>query len=139
MALFGGGEKDLQENETEEEEFFVELEKVAEKFKDILSEINKKFRQEMREVGVRKNVVPTKYILPKEYITRLLEYTQFRRAWLRKSLWIYLKEDDETEGHWTRVQTFPNIGGVPVEEGPELKVLVERMPRRKRQRKKDAK
>jgi len=139
MALFGGGEKDLQENETEEEEFFVELEKVAEKFKDILSEINKKFRQEMREVGVRKNVVPTKYILPKEYITRLLEYTQFRRVWLRKPFWVYLKEDDETEGRWTRVQTFPNIGGVPVEEGPELKVLVERMPRRKRQRKKDAK
>ena len=129
----------MQENETEEEEFFVELEKVAEKFKDILSEINKKFRQEMREVGVRKNVVPTKYILPKEYITRLLEYTQFRRVWLRKPFWVYLKEDDETEGRWTRVQTFPNIGGVPVEEGPELKVLVERMPRRKRQRKKDAK
>lgn len=119
----------------EEQQFFDELENVAEKYQDILSEINKKFRQEMRIIGVRKNVVPKKYILPKEYITRLLEYSQFRRVWERKLLWVYLKSDDEREGHWIRIQSTPNIGGVPVEEGPELKVVVERIPRRKRQRK----
>lgn len=112
-----------------------EITRIAEKYQDILSEINKKFRQEIRLIGVRKNVIPVKYVLPKEYITRLLEYSQFRRTWQRKPLWIYLKDDDETEGRWIRIQTFPNIGGVPVEEGPELKVVVEKMPRRKRQRK----
>jgi len=122
-------------SDLEEQEFLIELGKLSEKYKDILAEINKKFRQETRVVGVRKNVIPTKYILPKEYITRLLEYSQFRRVWQRKPFWIYLKEDDEMEGRWIRVQTFPNIGGVPVEEGSELKVVIERMPRRKRQRK----
>jgi len=119
----------------EEQQFLDELESVAQKYQDILSEINKKFRQEMRIVGVRKNVIPKKYILPKEYITRLLEYSQFRRAWERKLLWVYLKSDDELEGHWIRIQSSPNIGGVPVEEGSELKVVVERIPRRKRKRK----
>jgi len=125
--------------ETEDQEFWNELGRIAIKFQDILAEINKKFRQEMRLVGVRKNVVPVKYILPKEYITRLLEYSQFRRTWERKLLWVYLKSDDEPEGRWIRIQTFPNIGGVPIEEGPELKVLVERIPRRKRARKANAK
>jgi len=119
----------------EEQTFWNELESVAKKYQDILSEINKKFRQEMRLVGVRKNVIPVKYILPKEYITRLLEYSQFRRVWKRKLLWRYLKSDDELEGHWISIQSTPNIGGVPVEEGPELQVVVERIPRRKRQRK----
>jgi len=121
--------------ETEEQAFWDELAQVAVQFQDILAEINKKFRQEMRLVGVRKNVVPTKYILPKDYITRLLTYPQFRRTYQRKALWVYLKEDDEREGRWIRIQSFPNIGGVPIEEGPELKVLIERIPRRKRQRK----
>lgn len=112
-----------------------ELARVEVKYKDILAEINKKFRQEVRAMGVKKNVVPIKYILPEEYINRLLEYPPFKRAWQRKALWIYLKRDDEREGHWIRVQAFPNIGGVPVEEGPELKVVVERIPRRKRRRK----
>lgn len=121
--------------DNEEQQFWNELEQVATKFQDILAEINKKFRQEMRLIGVRKNVVPIKYILPKGYITRLLEYPQFRRTWQGKLFWIYLKDNDETEGRWIRIQTFPNIGGVLVEEGPELKVLIERIPRRKRRRK----
>lgn len=120
--------------EPEDQADLDELERIAEKYQDILSEINKKFRQETRLIGARKNVIPVKYILPKEYITRLLEYSQFRRVWLRKPHWIYLKED-ELEGHWTKVETFPNIGGVPVEEGQELIVIVERIPRRKRKTK----
>ena len=119
----------------EEQAFRDEFEAVAKKYKDILTELDKKFRQEVRLMGVRKNVVPKKYILPKEYITRLLENFPFRQAWERKLLWRYIKEDNETKGRWIKIQTFPNIGGVLVEEGPELKVIVERIPRRKRLRK----
>lgn len=122
-----------------DEVFWEELELIAMKYKDILSEINKRFRQEMRKVGVRKNVVPTKYILPKEYITRLLEYPWFRRVWERKIIWVYRKREEEKEGCWVRIESFPNIGGVPVEEGSELQVFVERIPRRKRKRTENAK
>jgi len=115
-----------------EEKEWQDLEETGKKYEDILSEINKLFRQEVRKLGVKKNVIPTKYILPKGYITRLLEYPVFRRAWERKLLWIYLKSDDEREGQWHCVQSFPNIGGVPVEEGSELRVEIVRIPRRKR-------
>lgn len=118
-----------------DEEVFLELEQISIKFKDILDEINKKFRQEVRRIGEKKNVVPCKYILPKEYVTRLLEYKDFRRVWNRKSIWRYIKGEEKKEGYWIKIETFPNIGGVPVEEGKELEVIVERIPRRTRKRK----
>lgn len=110
----------------------VELAEVEEKYKDILKELNLKLRQEIRKVGIRKNVVPTKYVLPKAYIDRLLEYRPFRIAWYRKPIWIYLKEEDKNTGEWLKIIPYPNIGGVPVEEGPELRVEVVKIPRRKR-------
>jgi len=115
-----------------------EQDALSKKYADILSEINKKFRQAIREIGVRKNVVATKYILPKEYISRLLEYPQFRRVWERKKLLVFeLKHSkrEKEEREWVTVDSFPNLGGIPVEEGKELIVIVERIPRRKRPRK----
>lgn len=130
----------MSTSKKEEEQFWEELGKEVEKYKDILFEINKALRQELRHIGVRKNIVPSKYILPKAYITRLLEIPQFRRAWQGKKFWVYQLTDlntkgDEEKRKWVQVQSFPNIGGVPVEEGLELKVIIERVPRRKRLKK----
>jgi len=117
-----------------------ELEELEKEYKDILDAINKEFRKELRKIGVRKNVVPTKYILPKAYITRLLKYRPFRQAWERKEKWYYYipetEKGREKEG-WIKIKLEPNLGGVPIEEGKELKVFLVRMPRRKRRRKKD--
>lgn len=117
-----------------------ELEKVSKEYEDILKAINREFRRELRKVGVRKNVIPVKYILPKVYISRLLKYRPFRQAWERKTRWYYFipeTEKGKEKKGWIRIQLEPNIGGVPVEEGPELKVCLVRIPRRKRKRKKD--
>jgi len=113
---------------------------LSHKYADILFEINKKYRQEIRNLHERKNVIPTKYILPKAYISRLLEYPQFRRVWERKVLCLYalkVPRDDteEEEREWFKVTSFPNLGGVLVEEGKELGVELERIPRRKRSKK----
>jgi len=120
-----------------------ELEQLGYKYSMILAELNKLFRQEVRKLGVRKNVIPVKYILTKEYISLLLEYPQFRRTWQRKIFNVYVlkppRDDcEEEERELVQIQSYPNLGGVPVEEGPEVKVIVERIPRRKRQRKKNA-
>jgi len=117
------------------ERFWKEQEELAKKYKDILLEINKEFRRELRKVGVRKNVIPTKIILPKEYISRLREYRLFDQTFKRKVFWVYRKRDDEERGKWVRVQSYPNLGGIPVEEGRSLKVIVKRVPRRKRPKK----
>ena len=117
------------------ERFWREQEELEKKYKDILLEINKEFRRELRKVGVRKNVIPTKIILPKEYISRLRKYKLFNQTFQRKVFWVYRKKDDEVEGKWVRIQTYPNLGGVPVEEGVKLKVIVKRIPRRKRPKK----
>ena len=119
----------------EEERFWGEQEELERKYKDILLEINKEFRRELRKVGVRKNVIPTKIILPKEYISRLREYRLFNQTFKRKVFWVYRKKDDEKEGKWVRIEGYPNLGGVPVEEGERVKVLVRRIPRRKRRKK----
>lgn len=123
----------------EEERFWKELEVLSKKYEGILSEINLKFRQKIRELGVRKNVVPTKYVLPKGYITKLLEDPSFRDVWKRKPHYVfeldYHKEDLDEKRRWVRVEVYPNIGGVPVEEGPDLQVFIERIPRRKRRKK----
>jgi len=119
----------------EEERFWEEQEELERKYKDILLEINKEFRRELRKVGVRKNVIPTKIILPKEYISRLSEYRLFNQTFKRKVFWVYRKKDDEKEGKWVRIEGYPNLGGVPVEEGERVKVLVRRIPRRKRRKK----
>ena len=117
------------------ERFWREQEELEKKYKDILLEINKEFRRELRKVGVRKNVIPTKIILPKEYISRLRKYKLFNQTFQRKVFWVYRKKDDEVEGKWVRIQTYPNLGGVPIEEGERVKVVVKRIPRRKRPKK----
>lgn len=127
----------LETQNEETEKFYKELEELEHKFKDILLEINKATRQAIREIGVRKNVIPIKYILPNTYITRLLSYNLFRQVYERKIFWRYLKREDEVEGKWVRIETYPNIGGIPVEEGPMLKVVVVRIPRRRRVKKCD--
>jgi len=129
--------------DSEDEKFLQELEALEKKYQEILSEINKAFRRELRGIGIRKNVIPTKYILPKDYISKLLEYKPFRIGWQGKVLWVKVMKrvdpkakGDEEPREWARIQAFPNIGGVLVEEGPELKVELTRIPRRKRQRRK---
>ena len=112
-----------------------EQEELEKKYQDILLEINKEFRRELRKVGVRKNVVPTKIILPKKYISRLRKYKLFDQTFKRKVFWVYRKKDDEKRGKWVRIQTYPNLGGVPIEEGKRVKVVVKRIPRRKRPKK----
>lgn len=116
--------------------FWGELEELSIEYKDLLAEINREFRKEVRKLGSRKSVIPKKYILPKAYITHLLEYPQFKKVWDRKVFWIHVRDWDTQEGRWIKVQTYPNLGGVPVEEGPSLKVIVERVPRRTRRKKK---
>lgn len=106
-----------------------ELEVSEKKYKDILEEINKQFRKELRLIGVRKNVIPIKYILPKYMIIRLLEDRNFRRVWEQKIIWRNIN------GEWIVMRTYPNIGGIPVEEGTELKVVVQKIPRRERGKK----
>jgi hypothetical protein len=114
-----------QDKETE-----IEYKKLGDKecsYLDILDAIARAFRQEVRrQHETRKNVVPTKYILPSEYIIRLLNDPDFKRCWEKKVLWWYY------EGKWFSRQSFPNIGGVPVEQGAELQVLIARIPRRTR-------
>jgi hypothetical protein len=61
-----------------------------------------------------------------------MEEPMFRRAWQHKVAWIYVKREDQTEGCWHKVQLYPNIGGVPVEEGKELRVEITKMPQRRR-------
>ncbi len=106
-----------------------DLEIAETKYLDILLELNKLFRREMRIIGVKKNVIPVKYILPRQLITRLLEEREFRIVWNHRE--IRRKIGDS----WITIQTSPNLGGIPVEEGPEMKVIVERVPRRKRRKK----
>jgi len=110
----------------DEEAFEEESEKALDEYKDILLEINVKFRQQIRSIGIKKNVIPLKYILPKAYISRLLNLREFRRVWERKSIYLF------REGKWTQIKTFPNLGGIEVEEGQELAVIVQRIPRRTR-------
>jgi hypothetical protein len=110
-----------------------EQEKLGEKYADLLYELNKAFRQELRKLAKgRKNVVPTKYILPKNYLARLMEEPMFRRAWQHKVAWIYIKREDQREGSWHKIELYPNIGGVPVEEGEELRVEITKIPQRRR-------
>jgi hypothetical protein len=106
--------------------FEEESEKDFDEYKDILLEINSKFRQQIRSIGVKKNVIPLKYILPKAYISRLLNLREFRRVWERKTIYLL------REGKWIQIKTYPNLGGIEVEEGPELAVIVQRIPRRTR-------
>jgi len=114
-----------------------EMERIAEKYKDILKELNKEIRKEGRKFLVRKNVVPTKFILPEGYITRLLEWREFRRVWERKIFWRKVKNEfvSPPEYKWLKIETFPNIGGIPVEQGKELKVIMTRLKSRKRKKK----
>jgi len=123
----------MSEND-EVEQFYQEMEQLERKYKDILLEINKAVRQAIREIGFKKNVIPIKYIVPNAYITRLLEYNPFRQVYERKIFWRYVKENDGT-GKWLRLETYPNIGGVPIEEGPEVRAIVVRIPRRRRVKK----
>jgi len=116
------------------ERFWREQEELEKKYRDILLEVNKEFRRELRKVGVRKNVIPIKIILPKEYISRLREYRLFNQTFQRKVFWVYRKKDDAERGRWVRVESYPNLGGVPIEEGERVQVIVKRIPRRKRKK-----
>lgn len=114
-----------------EESVFEELEKEAKEYSDILEEINKSIRRETRKIGVRKNVIPVKYILPRSFIERLLRNKWFRRTWEGKVIWRVI-EDKEGNKEWVRIEMYPNIGGVRVEEGESLQVILEKIPRRRR-------
>lgn len=109
-------------------------------FLDIILKINMAIRQAVREFGVKKNVLPSKIILPKEDIQRLLTYRLFKLVWEKKPIYRRLVNEfwkepiDEwpTPYKWIKIETYPNIGGIRVEEGKELKVEVYQVPRRRR-------
>jgi hypothetical protein len=106
------------------------------KYADIIDAINAETRKELRKIGHRKNVLPSKIILPQAYITRLLEYPLFKRVFARKVFWRYIinLRTDEPMG-WFPIETYPNWAGIPIEIGPELKVELREVPRRKRGKK----
>ena len=116
---------------TEEERLELELEEAWRKFKDIMIEVNREIRRRTREFRSRKNVVPKKIILPGEYILRLREYRPFERCYKRKVCHRFIPE----KGEWIRINLYPNLGGVPVEEGKRIEVQVVKLPRRRRRKK----
>jgi hypothetical protein len=109
-------------------------------FLDIILRINMSIRQATRKFGTKKNVLPSKIVLPKEDIQRLLAYRPFRIVWDKKPIYRRLVNEFWTEStdewptpyKWIRIETYPNIGGIRVEEGKELKVEVYETPRRRR-------
>jgi len=113
-----------------------EMERIAKKYEDIIKSINREIRREGRKFLVRKNVLPVKFILPREYIERLLTWREFKRVWERKVFWIHVLDEwcDPPKYKWFKVKTFPNIGGIPVEEGKELKVIMMKFKSRKRKK-----
>jgi len=114
-----------------------EQERLAEKYSDILHEIDREFRRAARKIGVRKKVVAKRIYLPKAYITRLLEYPLFRQTWERKIFYrkVYAETLEEPKWMWIKIKTFPNLGGVPLEEAEKVKVEVEKEPRLRRREK----
>lgn len=126
-----------------------ELSAVSKRYETLLQELNKLYRQELRKLGTKKRVVPTKYILTREWIDRLLQDRTFRICWERKNICYFQEQppnyvhkfqsmvgfrerEAPSEHRWICAFAFPNIGGIPVEEGPELQVIVERVSKRKR-------
>ena len=114
----------------------METENWEEKYSDIIDSINTEIRKELRKIGHRKNVLPSKIILPHTYIARLLEYPLFKQVYERKIFWRYIinLRTEEPMG-WFRIETYPNWAGVPIEEGPDLRVELYEVPRKKRGKK----
>lgn len=115
---------------SEEEALENELSQLEKRFKDLLSKINVTLRKELRNYKARKNVLPVKIILPRQSIEELLTYREFKRAWERKTRYV------RTEKGWLSIPLRPNLGGIPVEEGDGIKVILTIIPRRKRRKKK---
>ena len=105
-----------------------ELTELEDKYRDILREISRAYFKEKRKLPDEKNIVITKITLPREYIERLLEYRPFRVVWNRKPIYRYVKNK------WHRIETFPNLGGIEVEEGDTVQVQVMAVRPRKRRR-----
>lgn len=127
------------EYETDEEidEIYNELARLETEYDNIILTINSEFRKSMRKLGIKKNVIPIKYILTEEMIKKLREYSAFNRVWKAKKE--IVKFSNGLEEFDKEVELFPNIGGVPVETGKVCSVEVIQVPKRVRQKKKEKK
>jgi hypothetical protein len=122
----------------------LELKNTSDKYLPLLLELQRLFHRKVRELGTKHNVVPTCYIITREWICRLCQMRDFEVAWQGKTRCFNMlvlpknnpksPEDALIVEHyvWIRNQCFPNIGGIPVIEGSELGVEVIQLPYLKR-------